>query len=140
MSNPKEAFGIAKASLSTVPANVLMELGVAMTEGASKYGRHNYRASGIKASVYYDALMRHSMAWWEGQDIDPDSGINHITKAIATLVVLRDSMMHKTLIDDRPPKTKAFMNTLNKLASKIRVKHKDKQPTHYAHTGQFHTD
>ena len=91
--NPKDAIGISKAPLSTVSAAVLMEVGVAMLEGASKYGRHNYRAAGVRASVYYDALMRHAMAWWEGEDLDPDSGMSHITKAITTLVVLRDASM-----------------------------------------------
>jgi hypothetical protein len=43
-------------------------------------------------------------AWWEGEDIDPDSGLCHIDKAIATLVVLRDSMYSKNWTDDRPPK------------------------------------
>lgn len=101
--NPKDAVGSAKASISNIPAGVIAELGVAMMEGARKYGRHNYRAAGIRASVYYDAVMRHMMAWWEGEDIDPDSGLSHITKAIATLTVLRDCQMNGRVTDDRPP-------------------------------------
>lgn len=113
--NPKDAVGVRKVPLSTVPSNVLMEVGAAMLEGARKYGRHNYREAGVRASVYYDGLMRHMMAWWEGQDIDPDSGLNHVTKAIATLVVLRDAMMNDMLTDDRPPKMKdgEWLSTLN---------------------------
>ena len=42
------------------------------------------------------------MAWWEGEDVDPDSGVSHITKAIATLVVLRDSQINNMVDDDRP--------------------------------------
>ena len=75
-----------------------------MLEGARKYGRHNYRVSGVRASVYYDAVVnRHLADFWEGEDIDPDSGLSHITKAIAGLVVLRDSMIQGNWIDDRPP-------------------------------------
>ena len=103
-SNPKDAVGIKKVPLSTVPAEVLMEIGVGLLEGARKYGRHNYRAIGVRASVYYDATMRHLMAWWEGEDIDKDSSLNHITKAICTLVVLRDAMINEKWTDDRPPK------------------------------------
>ena len=121
--NPKDAFGVRKASLSCIPAPVLMELGVAMQEGACKYGRHNYRHSNILASVYYDALMRHMMAWWEGEDIDPDSGLSHITKTIATLVVLRDSMMQKRFNDDRPPKAEPWMEELNKRADALYKKY-----------------
>jgi hypothetical protein len=102
-SNPKDAIGIKKAPMSTVPSAVVMEIGLAMLEGALKYGRHNYRAIGVRASVYYDACMRHLMSWWEGEDIDPDSGLSHITKALACLTVLRDAMWNNKWVDDRPP-------------------------------------
>lgn len=102
--NPKDAVGISKPPLSTVPGPVLMEVGVAMLEGALKYGRHNYRSAGVRSSVYFDAAMRHLLRWWEGEDIDPDSGLSHIVKAIATLFVLRDAqMIGKIAFDDRPP-------------------------------------
>lgn len=117
--NPKDAFGIKKASLSCVSSPVLMELGIAMQEGACKYGRHNYRVIGIRGSVYYDATMRHMMSWWEGEDIDPDSGLSHITKAIASLVVLRDSMLQNKFNDDRPPKSQPWIAPLNKASEAL---------------------
>jgi len=101
--NPKDAVGIRKVPFSTVPAHVTAEVGLAMLEGARKYGRHNYRVAGVRASVYYDAAMRHLTDWWEGVDIDPGSGLSHITKAIAGLYVLRDAMMNSMWEDDRPP-------------------------------------
>lgn len=101
--NPKDAVGVGKAPMSTVSGPVIAELGVAMFEGARKYGRHNYRVGGVRASVYYDAVMRHMMSWWEGEDVDPDSGLSHITKAIASLVVFRDAMINDKFTDDRPP-------------------------------------
>lgn len=101
--NPKDAVGTKKPPMSVVSAPVLMELGTGMLEGALKYGRHNYRVSGVRASVYYDASMRHLMRYWEGEDIDPDSGLSHITKAIASLVVLRDAQINNKCVDDRPP-------------------------------------
>jgi hypothetical protein len=102
-SNPKDACGIRKPPSSTVPQTVMAEVGVAMLEGAMKYGRHNYRVIGVRASVYYDAGRRHLDYWWEGENLDPDSGLNHITKAIACMVVLRDAMIQGKLNDDRPP-------------------------------------
>ncbi len=104
--NPKDAVGTKKAPLSTVSGPVIMELGVAMLEGARKYGRHNYRISNVRASVYYDAAMRHLISWFEGEDIDPDSGMSHIIKAIASLAVLRDAQINDCLVDDRPPSSK----------------------------------
>lgn len=105
--NPKDALGILKPPLSTVPTPVVFEIGLGMLEGALKYGRHNYRAIGVRASVYYDATMRHLGLWWEGEDLDPDSkaGLHHISKAIASLVVLRDAMIQGNWQDDRPPRS-----------------------------------
>ena len=102
-SNPKDSVGIKKFYYSVIPWNVIAELGLAMLEGALKYGRHNYRGVGVRASVYFDAACRHLTTWWEGEDIDPDSGLSHITKAIASLTVLRDSMLRGNWSDDRPP-------------------------------------
>lgn len=129
--NPKDAIGSRKAPMSTVPSGVIAEVGVAMLEGASKYGRHNFRASKIRSSVYYDATIRHVFDFWEGSDTDPDSGLCHLTKAIASLVVWRDAMMQGMLIDDRPPCSAAFYPELNALASKILERNADRSPRHY---------
>lgn len=101
--NPKDAVGTRKVPLSVLPWPPLMEVGLGLMEGARKYGRHNYRAAGIRYSVYFDATLRHLAAWWEGEDIDPDSGLSHITKATAGLLVLRDAMLCGKVTDDRPP-------------------------------------
>jgi hypothetical protein len=103
--NPKDAIGARKWRwITTIPLTVLAEVGVALLEGAMKYGRHNYRRAGVRASIYVDAAVWHIGQWWEGEDIDLDSKLSHITKAIASLVVLRDAMIEGRLTDDRPPK------------------------------------
>lgn len=125
--NPKDAVGTGKVPISTVPAQVIAECGLAMLEGARKYGRHNYRVAGVRASVYYDAAMRHLMAWFEGQDIDPDSGLPHIVKALASLIVLRDAQINDKCTDDRPP-SMADVNWiagLNKTACDIIARYPD---------------
>ena len=115
-SNPKDIIGSTKAPSSTVPRGVLAEVGVGMLEGGCKYGRHNYRVIGVRSSIYFDAAIGHLESWWEGEDIDPDSGLSHITKAICSLVVLRDAMLQDMLNDDRPPKSK-IPNMRNHLSS-----------------------
>lgn len=129
--NPKDAVGIRKVPLSTLPWRVLWRVGLAMLEGAAKYGRHNYRAAGVRASVYFDAVVsRHIGPWWEGQDIDPDSNLHHLDKAIAALMVLRDSMLQGNWVDDRPPVAPLDMEELNSLAGEILDRHSDKHPHH----------
>src|SRR6056297_2552251 len=99
--NPKDAVGVKKwRQFFVVPAQVIWEVGVGMLEGALKYGRHNYRGAGVRSSVYVDAAKGHIDAWTEGQDLDPDTGLSHITKAICSLVVLRDAEMNGFLVDD----------------------------------------
>jgi len=131
--NPKDAIGIRKLSFSVLPWQVLCRVALAMMEGAAKYGRHNYRAAGTRASVYFDAIVgRHLTDWWEGTDIDPDSDLHHLDKAIAGLMVLRDSILQGNWVDDRPPRARGVqMNELNALAEKILARHADKNPKHY---------
>lgn len=118
--NPKDSVGVKKVSLSRVSSVVLMEMALGMLEGDRKYGGHNYRDAGVLSSVYYDATMRHLMAWWEGEDIDPASGLSHITKALSSLAVLRDAMHTGKLRDDRPPKLEdGWIDELNKKAAEI---------------------
>ncbi len=130
--NPKDAVGTAKVPFSTIPAQVMAEIGLAMLEGALKYGRHNYRAAGVRASVYYDAAMRHLAAWWEGQDFDPDSNLSHVTKALACLTVLRDSMLQRNWTDDRPPEVadSNWVQILNGEAKELIAKYPNPLPAH----------
>lgn len=101
-SNPKDALGVKKVPLHAVPVKPLLEVGLAMMEGGRKYGTHNYRAIGVRMSTYYNAAMRHLMAWWEGEDTDKDSGVPHLVKAMASLFVVRDGILMGNCVDDRP--------------------------------------
>ena len=122
--NPKDAVGSHKAGVGAVPACVVNEVGVAMGEGALKYGRHNFREARIRAEVYFEAARRHIDDWWEGEDIDPDSGLSHVTKAITTLIVLRDAMINDMWEDDRPPAVKpGLRKELNEKAAALRKTH-----------------
>lgn len=97
-----------KAAISTdLPAHVLpwrvvLEMALGMMEGGRKYGRHNYRKMGVRASVYYDATMRHLADWHAGRAIDHESGLSHLTKALSSSQVLLDSMVKGNWVDDRP--------------------------------------
>lgn len=124
--NPKDALGIKKVSISCVPQPTLYGLALAMMEGARKYGKHNYRVIGVRASIYYDACKRHLDSWWEGQDIDPDSGLPHIWKAMACLTILDDARQLGKLTDDRPPPhSENWQQELNEMTIKLIEKYPD---------------
>ncbi len=122
-SNPKDNVGSRKPGLSAVPCKPLYEAGIALSYGGKKYGNHNYRAIGVRASVYYDAAMRHLMAWWEGEDIDPvekgGSGLPHLAHAIAGLMVYRDAELAGMATDDRPIATGSPYLHLEQVAGEI---------------------
>lgn len=106
--NPKDAVGIKKTPFWLVPATIVGEIALALLEGARKYGAYNWRVAGVRASVYISAAEGHMKDWWEGEDTDPESQLSHITKALASLTVLRDAMIQGMWEDDRPPKSKVL--------------------------------
>lgn len=72
--------------------------------GADKYGERNWRVSEILASTYEGAIMRHFLAWAQGEDLDPDSGLPHLAHIRACCAVVLDSEIAGTLVDDRDRK------------------------------------
>lgn len=128
--NPKDSIGIRKVPFSTIPSQPMAEMGLGMLEGGIKYGRHNYRVAGVRASVYYDAAMRHLTAFWEGQDVDPGSGLHHLSKVGSCMLVLRDAMLQNKFYDDRPPKAvnQNWVEEYNKLAGEIIDRYPNPKP------------
>lgn len=100
--NPKTAVGITKPSLHAIPPVSLIYLGQAMADGNRKYGLVNWRHDPITVSTYFDALLRHALAWWDGQDTDPTTGIDHLAYIMANCAILLDAREQGTLNDDRP--------------------------------------
>jgi len=100
--NPKDRYGIAKPGLSTVPPAPLFMLGQVMNLGREKYGLMTWRETRVLASVYYDAALRHLMAWYDGQNDDPESGMPHLAHVMACMLVLLDAELHQQMEDDRP--------------------------------------
>ena len=126
--NPKDAIGCTKPPIANVPPSVISEVGMALAEGQYKYGGYNWRVIGVRASVYWDATFRHMKAWWEGEDTDPDSQLNHVTKAISALTVLRDAMIQENWTDDRPPRSKQTAKAVSDQYKQMLERLKSLQP------------
>lgn len=124
---PKSDSGSMKVPMSALSPAVLSEVAVAMQEGHYKYGLFDYLKRGASSSTYYDAAERHLMRWFAGEDIDEDSGLCHITKAISALMVLRHAEIQGVMQDDRPPKAPPeFFKQLDAKAKVLREKYKGK--------------
>ncbi len=101
--NPKDMVAVTKLPLHLVPSTISAFAALAFAEGAAKYGAYNWRASGVRASVYKSALQRHLEKWWNGEWADPATGVPHLASVIACAGILLDARLVDKLTDDRPP-------------------------------------
>jgi len=99
--NPKTPYGERKPKISSTPVRAIREMGEVFELGAKKYGRYNWRIHQVAATVYYDAAWRHLTAWFEGEDIDPESGVSHLAHAMACMAILLDAGHEGNLTDNR---------------------------------------
>jgi hypothetical protein len=89
-----------KPRISLIPKEALEGTAKALTFGANKYNAHNFK-KGIQYSRLVDAAMRHIIAWVNGEDNDPESGLSHIDHALASLSMLKYMEVNKPEMDDR---------------------------------------
>lgn len=99
--NVKTAAAAGKPTLSAVPPVALLALGAAMQDGANKYGKFNWRTTAVTASVFYDALHRHLLDWYNGEDFAPDSKIHHLAHLMAGCAIILDAIAAGVFKDDR---------------------------------------
>jgi hypothetical protein len=86
-----------KIRWSLLPLASVEEVVKVLEFGAKKYGADNWRS--VNPERYRDAMMRHLMAVWIGQEeIDPESGFPHYAHAMCNLLFL--SVLEKKDITD----------------------------------------
>jgi hypothetical protein len=100
--DPKGHAGSLKCPLNLLPPVAMNETAWVLKLGAEKYGPWNWRHSGVCASTYVAAAMRHLSAWWDGEDLDPESGRTHLAHVAACMAILIDAERAGTLRVDRP--------------------------------------
>lgn len=101
--NPKSLRAAAdgKVPLEYLESALETPLAHVMKHGADKYGRRNYRDTPCKISTYVGAIRRHTLAWQQGEDIDPDSGQPHLAHIAACCAVMLGAEEAGTRVDDR---------------------------------------
>jgi hypothetical protein len=106
--DPKGAAGALKTPLGLIPPYAMEQTAWVHKLGAEKYGPFNWRKTGVCASTYVNAIMRHLNAWRDGETVDPESGISHLAHVACSCNILLDAGFCGTLQDDRnitPPNT-----------------------------------
>lgn len=132
-SNPKEAIGSGKLPLHLWPTTASAMGCIGFLNGMLKYGRSNFRAIGIRASIYYDAAIRHLNAWFEGEECDPDDGVPHLAAALACIGIIVDAIAAGKFNDDRSVKG-GYRNLVDELTphvTRLKLLHASKDPHHY---------
>lgn len=132
-SNPKDTIGSTKLPNGLVPDTITAEVALAYLEGALKYGRYNWRIAGVRASIYNDALERHRMKWWNGENRDPTTRVKHLASIIACAGILLDAELCQMLTDDRPPSAPIgqLLSEQDEIVAHLKELFKNHNPRHF---------
>jgi hypothetical protein len=88
------------AQLGALDPDALLAVAEVAGFGTQKYARLNYM-KGFAWSLAFDALMRHSLEFWAGREIDEESGLPHMAHAIWQAMCLYSFSTHELGTDDR---------------------------------------
>ncbi len=83
-----------------MPWVALDEMAEVMTFGAQKYALFNFR-KGMKYSRLWSAAIRHLVAWWRGEENDPETGKSHLAHALCCIGMLLEIKKLNRGEDDR---------------------------------------
>lgn len=89
-----------KEPLSLLSRVWLLGVSRVMAFGAKKYAAHNWRG-GIERSRLVSAALRHILAYNEGEDTDPETGLSHLDHASCCLMFARETHETHPELDDR---------------------------------------
>ena len=93
--------GQKKARFDLIPGDALWEVAEVYGAGAAKYEDRNWE-KGYPWSLSFAALQRHSWQFWNGEDVDPESGVAHMASVAFHALALLAFMKRHADFDDRP--------------------------------------
>lgn len=102
-SNPKDIVATGKIPLWLLSPIAKANWAVAQFAGLVKYGAYNWRAAGVRSSIYTSAIQRHLDAYLSGEELDPVDQTKHLGNIMACCAILMDAQAAGKLVDDRPP-------------------------------------
>lgn len=93
-------FNKGKDPMHLVPPDAIKAMAKVLAFGATKYAENNWK-KGAYWSVPYSSLMRHLLAFWDGQDLDEESGLAHVEHIIMNAAMLVEYYNRYKELDDR---------------------------------------
>jgi hypothetical protein len=93
--------GVKQARYDLIPWDEIDQLAQLYGYGATKYEDRNWE-KGYEFSKSYAALLRHLTAWWNGEDVDPEHQLSHMTSVIFHALALMYFLERHPQFDDRP--------------------------------------
>ena len=75
-----------KPRLYLLPPHTLVEVGKVLTFGAAKYDEHNWKKLDNLQNRYTGAALRHIFAHMAGEELDPETGLDHLAHALCCLM------------------------------------------------------
>lgn len=88
-------YDVGKDRWSLLPMRTVRTIISVLMHGAEKYDDENWRNVPDGRRRYYEAAMRHIVAWWEGEKDDLESGLPHLAHAVCCLIFLLELDMEK---------------------------------------------
>lgn len=78
-----------KTDWAILPIGASQEIIKVFEFGAKKYARGNFlEGDGLQYSRVLNSLLRHTYAFMQGEDTDPESGLSHLAHAGANVYML----------------------------------------------------
>lgn len=92
-----------KLRYELLPPGPIEDLVKVLSWGAEKYDDDNWK-KGMSWKRCYASTMRHLQAWFQGEDKDPESGLDHLAHVLCNVVFLQYYADRHPDLDDRDRK------------------------------------
>ncbi len=77
-----------KLRTDLVPADFILSIAEVLSHGAKIYGDNEWKNEKNPKNVYYAAMMRHILAWRNGEELDEQTNFHHLECAACNLMFL----------------------------------------------------
>jgi len=96
-----DRFNEGKLPMHLIPKSTLDAIAEVLQMGAEKYSAHNWRKGLDWDAGVWSSLVRHAVSWHNGEDLDKESGLNHMKHVLVNALFLVHYIENNLGTDDR---------------------------------------